>query len=217
MGRTSIGFLTHLDIDRLLGGGSAGARHRQRLTREGLLPEPRWVQAGRTRLGLFASPALARLVVGGRAGDEYEEALGQALEYHAGLVYTESFEGMVEAIVAHLFEEQGAGRGARLDRLAYAIKESAPAEFAIWHRELANAEAQLGRFGIGFTESPGRVVDAEVDHVTIQMKWRTARISPDLVTVMHLNAGLMVAVNELSVLGRSREFVVPQTESARCA
>lgn len=92
MSIVGLGFFTHLQLERLLGGGPAAKQQRRRLVGRGLLPEPTWLRVDRARLAIFPEFSLAALTASASA----ERAAGaQQISRRAGLLYaTSAFAGL---------------------------------------------------------------------------------------------------------------------------
>jgi hypothetical protein len=213
MSRVALGFFTHMDLDRLCGGGSAGARARQRQMKDGLLPRARWEQVGRARVGFVAEPALARLVVGQAGFGPEERVLRRVVDVHGEIVHDELFDALVAAAVDWLGDRAGAWN---LSGLSSAVAELAPDELERWHGRLDEYAATLAESGLHVDSHLGRVADATDDVLTLALGGgRRARYSMRHTATVALELGAEIAVDRVELLGRSSDFLVPVLQRKR--
>ncbi|MDQ3630698.1 MAG: hypothetical protein M3417_05370 [Actinomycetota bacterium] len=137
-----LGFITHFQLERLLGGGRAAQQQRRRLTGRGLLPDPTWLRVDRTRLAVFPEFSLSALL--GPSNGRAEAVLhiaqrGQAL--YSGKAFAElrgSLEQAMHSTAPAL--QQSVELGAFLVREAGAVLEGWRAAV----REIADELAVAG-------------------------------------------------------------------------
>lgn len=206
MSRAALGFFTHLDLDRLYGGGPAGSRARQRQTRDGLLPQARWAQVGRARIGFFAELALVRLVVAQTASRHEQRVLRDVVALHNEVVHDELFDAIVGAAVDWL---GSCGGRWNLSALNLAVADRVPDQLARWHCRLDEDETTLAETGLHIVSRPARVAHCADDLVTIALEGRRVLCSARHATNLALDVGAEIAVDHVELLGRSEDFLVP--------
>lgn len=132
-----VGFVTHFQLERLLGGGRTAQQQRRRLVERRLLPEAEWLRVDRTRLAIFPEFSLAALLgsSASRVG-----ALEQIAHTGRSLYASQAFEGL-RGPLEEAMRVPDAMRGSTA--LSTFLLREAVDEMAAWRGVVAEAETQL--------------------------------------------------------------------------
>ncbi len=195
-------FLTHHELDHLLG----GSRTRQRWQARGWLPEPFELgRVNRTELKLFPSFVLVLLGVDQR---QIEEANLGALRKEARCTFeSESFAELVEP----LREAVGSARGEwRFAAILAHLAELAPEPLKAWGETVDRAEHQLGEhWGIAISRRHCEVSATEPGLYVIRFEDAPEEYLPRRRVVSPLHPGECAYVEQTHVLGGSASFLLP--------
>lgn len=141
MTRAGLGFVTHFQIERLLGGDRAAQQQRRRLTARGLLPEPEWLRVDRTRLAIFPAFSLSALL---GASPARAAALEHSARSGLALYNSHAFELLREPLQEAMRLESAMRSSAELG--SFLLREAHEALNA-WCDAVAEAEAELHAAG----------------------------------------------------------------------
>ncbi len=199
------GFLTNHELDLFLGGGEAGQRQRQRLRKDGLLPEP--ANLGRVRhanIVLFPRFALAGLVrdLGHipRAAETMESVASRALRAN---VFSEVRAAVLEAARAMNVWSFDALVAGVVERAEDAVRE--------WEDQLAAAERELTELlGISFSTELGVIERVEDDVCVIALDAGGVERVPSFRVATARESGYAVALERVSVLAKELGYVMPR-------
>jgi hypothetical protein len=211
---SGLSFVTHLEIEGLLGGGPSAGQQRRRLEGRGLLPGPGWVRADRQRLGILPEFVLAALVVPVRKLDPHHVALFEAIVRDTERLYTSaSFRRLTEAVRESLpaFDSTTLGTGL-VDRLA----REYPQELDAWRVDVATVAADLGPLGLGIEAEPGYI--AATDGDTYVLKGLGAELTeshPRSDAPFDLSDGAWVVRDRVHAISSARDFLLPSHKPER--
>jgi len=206
MDTVGLGFFTHFQLERLLGGGNAAQQQRRRLIARGLLPEPKWLRVDRTRLAIFPEFSLATLTA--TTANQSVAAAGE-ISHRASVLYaSEAFEGLKEALETALRVDASAARRSTL--LGAHLIESGSSALETWRdavRELLH-ELVLGQ-GLRMDVEPVRV--SEVHDATYIV--RSLHAADDIVVSVlaaadQLEVGAWATLHRVGLLDAQREFLL---------
>lgn len=194
-------FLTHHEVDRILGGGSRGPRRRQRLQAERVLPEPFDLgRVNRVNLKIFPSFALAGLlrdlldVPGGT--DALRAQTQQIFKAESFLYLMDSLKRLT-----------GESSGWRFDKLLAQLAQRAPEPLLAWTDLVGSSEGQLGEWGITIARQLGQI-DRVAHGIYVVDFAREARESFDR-AASPVRKGQCVSVERVSVRSSALSFVMP--------
>lgn len=195
-------FLTHHEIDRLLG----GPRTRQRWQAKGRLPDPYELgRVNRTELKLFPSFVLVALTLD--PGAIGEATLGALRTETRCSFESESFGELVEP----LREAVGTARGEwSFAGVLGELAELAPGPLRAWGETVDRAEHRLGEdCGIAISRRLCEVTATEPDLYVIRFEGSPDEQLPLHRAVAPLEPGECAYVEQTRVLGNSTKFLLP--------
>jgi hypothetical protein len=201
-----MGFVTHREVESLLGGGVAGARQRARLTERGWLPEVHFIRADRHSLAIYPEFCLAALVVPGAAarslGRPIELAAQQARRLFGSLAYRD-FAGSLAKALRQVDREDVVGLAGCAVELDFGV-------FSTWRDEVLQSSQSLIADGVEVEALAGRV--AEVGSVYIvEFDGRAEEYLMEAAPQL-LEAGALVTRDRVRVASRVRDFLLPVPE-----
>lgn len=205
---TGLSFVTHSEIEGLLGGGSSAKQQRRRMTKRGLLPEPAWVRADRQSLGILPEFVLATLVVPVRNLKSQHGALLSAMVEDANqLCGSASFKRLSKAIREQLPAIGSVTNSAALlDRLM----ESHGDVLDAWRTDVATAAEQLSRLGLRIEAKRGRIVAIrEGSYVLEAPEAGLTEDHPLSDAPFELEDGAWVVRDRVHALSSARDFLLP--------
>jgi hypothetical protein len=203
-----LSFITHVEIEGLLGGGPSAGQQRRRLVDKGLLPEPKWVRADRQRLGILPEFALASLVVPVRNLDSQHVVLLKAIVRDTRRLFeTASFKGLTEVIRESMpVVGQSTIETGLMDHLA----RTYPGELKAWRADVATIAEDLVRLGLLIETRRGCIVEVGADNYVLKASGaETTESHPRSDAPFDLTDGLWVARDRVHALTHARDFLLP--------
>lgn len=205
MDTVGLGYFTHKQLERLLGGGARAKQQRRRLVSRGVLPDPTWLRVDRTRLAIFPEFSLAVLVA---AAPQRTDACREISRRAAGLYSSSAFTGLKEAMEAAV----------RLDRSAVDqpgvlggyLMETASGVLEQWQQTVRELEAEL-RASHGLRIGVDAVQVAEVREDAYVVRSRDGGAKTDVATLAaadQLVVGAWASLDRVSLLSARREFLL---------
>jgi hypothetical protein len=205
---TDLSFVTHVEIEGLLGGGPSAGQQRRRLVAKGLLPEPKWVRADRQRLGILPEFALASLVVPVRNLDSQHVVLLKAIVRDTRRLFdAASFKGLTDVIRESMPVIGPTTMGTGLmDHLA----KTYPGELQAWRADVATIAEDLVRLGLLIETQRGCIIEVGADNYVLKAPDAEATEShPRSDAPFDLTDGLWVARDRVHALTHARDFLLP--------
>jgi len=206
MGTVGLGFFTHFQLERLLGGGTAAQQQRRRLIARGLLPEPTWLRVDRARLAIFPEFSLAGLIATA-AGERV--AAAREISRRAGVLYTsEAFEGLKRALEETMSTDASAARRSAV--LGAHLIESGSDALKVWREAVQELENELviGE-GLRMDVEPVRISEVSGDTYIV----RPVHTEKDVVVSVlaaadELEVGAWASLDRVGLLDARREFLL---------
>ena len=203
-----LGFVTHREIESLLGGGVAGARQRRRLVDRGWLPRAPLIFADRRRVAIYPEFCLSALVVAGSASESLRRQLERAAASAEQLYGSGAFRGF-RGCLAEALDQVGHEDIVGFARCAAELDASV---FGSWRDEVEDCALSLADMGIEFEALPARITavgDVYVVDVRGATEPHPVEDAPQL-----LELGALVTRDRVRVASSVRDFLLPVPEIA---
>jgi hypothetical protein len=203
-----LGFVTHREVDALLGGGAAGSRQRRRLVDRGWLPEAPLIFADRRRVAIYPEFALAALVVSGSAVEGFRHPVELAARTAQRLYESRAYRLFHSSLANALSEvsvEDVVGFARRANELDSDV-------FGAWRDEVLECADSLKKIGVHLEALPARITEVGnfyVVDVEGQPEAHPVEDAPQL-----LELGAFVTRDRVSVASAVRDFLLPVPEIA---
>lgn len=198
------GFVTNHELDRFLGGGDAGARQRQRLRHDHVLPMPAELgKVHRFNIALFPRFALAGLVrdladIPG-ATDIMEETTAKALKSRV-------FSAVGKAVL----ESARALSDWSFTVLVEGVVEREPEAVQEWDEMVGTAERELQeRLGISFDSELGVIEKVEDNLCRVGLVSGRVELVPCGRVVVSAEEGHAVVLERVNVLSKEMGYLMP--------
>ncbi len=205
---TGLSFVTHGEIEGLLGRSPSAGQQRRRLTKRGLLPEPAWVRADRQRLGILPEFVLATLVVPVRSLEAQHIALLTAMVDDAKRLYRSAAFKRLSHAIQELLPTLGTvtNSAALLDRLT----ESHRDELEAWRADVAMVAESLSHRGLRIEAEPGCIVAVRDDSYVLKaLEADLTEAHPLSDAPFELPGGSWVVRDRVHALSSARDFLLP--------
>lgn len=203
MGFQGMGFVTHHEIESLLGGGSAGVRQRARLTDRGWLPKAPFIRADRYSVAIYPEFCLSALAVSGRASRSLRHPIEVAAEKAVRLFDSNAYRAfrpcLAEAL-RHVDSEDAAGLVWRAAELDYGV-------FSGWRDEVLDCSESLVPLGLELEALAAKV--AEVGNVYVIELGGQLERHPIEAAPQQLELGALVTRDRVKVLSTGHDFLLP--------
>jgi len=208
MDTVGLGYFTHKQLERLLGGGARAKQQRRRLVGRGVLPEPTWLRVDRTRLAIFPEFSLAALVA---AAPERTDAAREISRRAAGLYSSSAFTGLKEAMEAAVRLDRSAVDqpgllGAYLTQTASGVLEQ-------WQQTVRELEAELrASHGLQIGVEAVQVAEVQEDAYVVRSRDGAKTDVATLAVADRLAVGAWASLDRVSLLSARREFLLGAPE-----
>lgn len=198
-----LGFVTHREIEALLGGGAAAGRQRRRLVARGWLPRAPLVFADRRRVAIYPEFALSSLVIGASSTRGLRRPVESAAT-NAQRLYTSRAYRKIAAVLAQALHDVALEDVVELARRAAELDIGA---IAGWRNDVADCADRLTFLGVELDVLPARVRDAGAVYV-VDLDGRTeSHFVED--APARLRLGDLVTRDRVRVASVSRDFLLP--------
>lgn len=198
-----LGFVTHRELDALLGGGAAGARQRRRLVARGWLPEAPTIFADRRRALVYPEFALCALVGARPAAEGLRRPIENAAR-SAGRLYDSHAYRQLHSCLVEALNRAGAEDVVALVRSAAEVD----AEIVMaWRDEVAECVETLATFGVELDVLQAQVKEAGAAYV-IEVGGRSESHPLDD-SPQSLVLGDLVTRDRVRVASAARDFLLP--------
>jgi hypothetical protein len=204
---TEFSFVTHLEIEGLLGGGPKGGQQRRRMERKGLMPEPAWIRADRRRLGILPEFALASLVMPRRLDAGHVALLDAILTDTRRLYASGSFKSL-ERVVREVLPslDQASVTPGLLECLQDQFRD----EYDAWRADIGAAMEKLALKGLRIEAQRGRIIQVRGDAYVVRTSSSGATEShPRSDAPFDLPDGLWVSRDRVHALSSAKDFLLP--------
>jgi hypothetical protein len=201
-------FITHRELDLALGGGSRGARQRQRLHSHGALPDPCWIRHDRDKIGIYPEFVVVGLLHGVYKQQSGIEALREVAAWTERLFRTSAFESIQTAASDALAAVRNTWNLEVFIELVLNEQQSAYDEFS---GLVTGYEHKLLNFGFEFDRQFGCIHEIRPDAYVV---WRDGEeaLEQSIVketAVAPFEQGSYIAIEEVRGLGLARQFLMP--------
>lgn len=208
MNISGLSFVTHHEVDALLGGGAAGSRQRRRLVERGWLPEAPMLGADRDRLAVYPEFSLSALVISATASSGLRRPVERAAEC-AGALYTSKAYQLFGAALVAALAEAGSRDVVALGECLAANDRSA---LLSWRDEVAGCAATLASVSVEIEAVSARVVSV-VDRYMVDIDGLTEPHPHDDAPQV-LALGDLVTRDRVRVASAVRDFLLPVPDLA---
>lgn len=203
----ALGFVTHNEIDSLLGGGAAGSRHRRRLVERGWLPQAPMLRADRHQLAIYPEFALAALVIPAASSDHLKRLVAETADRAARLYRSDAFRRLSNPLVEAMKE-----RGGRdVVWLIQALVDRDRDAFVAWRDEVRNFADELNTLSVSLDASLARIVSTDTGYV-IRFRDEKTESYPRENSPSPLVPGNWVTRDRLKVGPQLKDFLLPMPD-----
>lgn len=201
-----LSFVTHHEVESLLGGGEAGSKQRWRLVQRGWLPKAPMLSGDRDKLAIYPEFVLAALVVPTKAAASLSrpitEVASRAQKLYSSVVYSLFEKALVETLRETPSED--------VVRLAERVALEQSDVFTNWRDEVRTCIDDLASLNVFVEALPARVVMVD-DMYLIDLDGETERHLA-LEAPLKLTAGDRVTRDRVRVASAMRDFLLPVPE-----
>lgn len=201
-----LSFVTHRELEGLLGGGDAGSKQRRRLVARGWLPEAPMLSGDRDKLAVYPEFVLAALVVPASAAASLSRPVKEAASRAQRLYSSAAYRVFAKALKEGLREASSHD----VVRLAESTASRYPDAFTTWRDEVRTCIDDLGSLDVFVDALPARVVEANDAYVIDVDGVREAHLA--LEAPQKLIAGDLVTRDRVRVASAVRDFLLPVPE-----
>jgi hypothetical protein len=195
------GFITHHELDHMLGGGAKGPRRRLRLQADGRLPMPYDLgRVNRVELKIFPTFVLVALLGDARRTgviEGLEEGVRDAFE-------AESFVPLMGCLKEVVAERPGWN----FERALVSLADLAPGPLEAWGEVISGAEYRLLRCGILIEHDLGEVENCRHGVYRLRVEEGHLELPPDRFAVP-IDPGERAYLERFSLRGDSSCFAFP--------
>jgi hypothetical protein len=198
-----LGFVTHRELDALLGGDAAGARQRRRLVARGWLPEAPTIFADRRRVLIYPEFALCALVLARPAVQGLRRPIENAAR-SAGRLYGSAAYRQLHSCLVEALNRAGA------EDVVALVRSAAEVDAGIvmaWRDEVAGCVESLATFGVELDVLQAQVKEAGAAYV-IEVGGRSESHPLDD-SPQSLERGDLVTRDRVRVASAARDFLLP--------
>ena len=198
-----LGFVTHREVDALLGGGATGARQRRRLVARGWLPEAPTIFADRRRAVIYPEFALSALVVAGTAAAGLRRPIEHAARSAQRLYDSDAYHQLHSCLVQAL-NISGIDDVVALARSAAEVDANV---VIAWRDEVAECVDTLARIGVELDVLRAQVKEAGAAYVVEVAGEPESHPVED--APQNLKLGDLVTRDRVRVASAVRHFLLP--------
>jgi hypothetical protein len=198
-----LSFVTHREVEALLGGGDAGSKQRRRLVQRGWLPEAPMVPGDRDRLAIYPEFALAALVVSASASKGLRRPVESAA-LEAGRLYQSKAYRRFETALAQALRDAGSRDVVAFARCVAEVDFDA---FTAWREEVKNCVEALASVALYVEALLARVIDVD-DRYVVEVGG-VAEPHPIEDAPQPLSLGDLVTRDRVHVASAVRAFLLP--------
>ena len=201
-----LSFVTHRELDGLLGGGASGSKQRRRLVERGWLPKAPMLSGDRDKLAVYPEFVLAALVVPASAAASLsrpvKEAASRAQKLYESAAYRLFEKALKETLMATSSRD--------VVRIAECAASDYPDAFTTWRDEVRTCIDDLASLDVFLEALPARVIEANDNYVIDIDGRREPHLALD--APQALSAGDLVTRDRVRVASAVRDFLLPVPE-----
>jgi hypothetical protein len=197
--------VTHHEFDRLVG----TPRTRQRWQQKGIIPEPVWVHADRSRVGLLPEFVLGSVVTAPHRAAGDEELFRRSCDLSEKVCSTGAFRDIAEA-AREVLAGTDHSHSWDLGKFVDGLSQSAPSSLAEWCSDVEAAERELEREGFRIMRQAAEVENVADNEVIIFVGASSAALRYPVKELGWVpETGKAVVVERIEVGTRRRDFLLP--------